>query len=76
MKTSESGTIKDLAAERALLGAALLEPDQGCARVAGPACTESDFYLRAHQLIYKAILDVYDASCLPTKALLSAVGSC
>jgi replicative DNA helicase len=72
MKTSESGTIKDLAAERALLGAALLEPSKVVPALR-EQLTESDFYLRAHQLIYKAILDVYEPS-MPDQALISAVG--
>jgi len=72
MKTSESGTIKDLAAERALLGAALLEPSEVVPALR-EQLTESDFYLRAHQLIYKAILDAYEPS-MPDQALISAVG--
>jgi hypothetical protein len=72
MKASESGTIKDLAAERALLGAALLEPSEVVPVLQGQL-SESDFYLRAHQLIYKAILDAYEPS-MPDRALISAVG--
>jgi hypothetical protein len=72
MKTTESGTIKDLAAERALLGAALLEPSE-VVPVLREQLSESDFYLRAHQLIYKAILDAYEPS-MPDRALISAVG--
>jgi replicative DNA helicase len=62
----------DLAAERALLGAALLEPAQ-VVPVLREQLTESDFYLRAHQLIYRAILDAYEPS-MPDRALISAVG--
>jgi hypothetical protein len=62
----------DLAAERALLGAALLEPSEVVPALR-EQLTESDFYLRAHQLIYKAILDVYEPS-MPDQALISAVG--
>jgi hypothetical protein len=72
MKTTESGTIKDLAAERALLGAALLEPSE-VVPVLREHISESDFYLRAHQLIYKAIFDVYEPS-MPDQALIGAVG--
>jgi hypothetical protein len=72
MKTTESGTIKDLAAERAILGAALLEPAQVVPVLQGQL-SESDFYLRAHQLIYRAILDAYEPS-MPDRALISAVG--
>jgi hypothetical protein len=75
MKASESGTIKDLAAERALLGAALLEPSE-VVPVLREQLTESDFYLRAHQLIYRAILDALDAGTpAEGKALIFAVGN-
>jgi hypothetical protein len=62
----------DLAAERAVLGAALLEPAEVVPVLQGQL-SESDFYLRAHQLIYKAILDAYEPS-MPDRALISAVG--
>jgi hypothetical protein len=65
----------DLAAERAVLGAALLEPAQVVPVLQGQL-SESDFYLRAHQLIYKAILDALDAGTpADAKALLFAVGN-
>jgi hypothetical protein len=65
----------DLAAERALLGAALLEPAQ-VVPVLREQLTESDFYLRAHQLIYRAILDALDAGTpAEGKALIFAVGN-
>jgi hypothetical protein len=75
MKMTESGTIKDLAAERAILGAALLEPGE-VVPVLREQLSESDFYLRAHQFIYKAILDALDAGTpADAKALLFAVGN-
>jgi hypothetical protein len=75
MKASESGTIKDLAAERALLGAALLEPAE-VVPVLREQLTESDFYLRRHQLIYRAILDALDAGTpAEGKTLIFAVGN-
>jgi hypothetical protein len=65
----------DLAAERAVLGAALLEPDQAMPLLRDQLAAE-DFYLRAHQLIYKAILDALDAGTpADAKALLFAVGN-
>jgi hypothetical protein len=50
----------------------LLEPSK-VVPVLREQLTESDFYLRAHQLIYKAILDAYEPS-MPDQALISAVG--
>jgi hypothetical protein len=72
MKMTESVAPKDLGAERAVLGAALLEPAE-VVPVLQRQLTESDFYLRAHQLIYRAILDAYEPS-MPDQALISAVG--
>jgi len=69
---TESVAPKDLGAERAVLGAALLEPAE-VVPVLREQLTESDFYLRAHQLIYRAILDAYEPS-MPDRALISAVG--
>jgi energy-coupling factor transporter ATP-binding protein EcfA2 len=64
-----------LEAERAVLGAALLEPAQ-VVPVLREQLSESDFYLRAHQLIYKAILDALDAGTpAEGQALLFAVGN-
>jgi hypothetical protein len=65
----------DLAAERALLGAALLEPAE-VVPVLREQLTESDFYLRRHQLIYRAILDALDAGTpAEGKTLIFAVGN-
>ena len=58
-----------------MLGAALLEPAQ-VVPVLREQLSESDFYLRAHQLIYKAILDALDAGTpAEGQALLFAVGN-
>jgi len=65
----------DLAAERAVLGAALLEPAE-VVPVLREQLTESDFYLRRHQLIYRAILDALDAGTpAEGKTLIFAVGN-
>jgi replicative DNA helicase len=72
MEAMKSVVPKDLGAERALLGAALLEPAQ-VVPVLREQLSKSDFYLRAHQLIYEAILDAYEPS-MPDQALISAVG--
>jgi hypothetical protein len=72
MKPTKEVVPKDLGAERALLGVALLEPAE-VVPVLREQLTESDFYLRAHQLIYRAILDAYEPS-MPDRALISAVG--
>jgi hypothetical protein len=75
MNTTKEVVPKDLGAERALLGAALLEPDQAVPLLRDRLAAE-DFYLRAHQLIYKAILDALDAGTpADAKALLFAVGN-
>jgi hypothetical protein len=75
MKASESGTIKDLAVERAILGAALLEPADVVSQLRDQLAAE-EFYLRKHQLIYLAILDALDAGTpADAKALLFAVGN-
>jgi hypothetical protein len=69
---SRPSATQPIQAERAVLGAALLEPAQ-VVPVLREQLSESDFYLRAHQLIYKAILDAYEPS-MPDQALISAVG--
>jgi hypothetical protein len=75
MEAMKSVVPKDLGAERALLGAALLEPAQ-VVPVLREQLTESDFYLRAHQFIYKAILDALDAGTpAEGKTLIFAVGN-
>jgi hypothetical protein len=76
--TSQSPTQsvpKALDAERAVLGAALLEPDQAVPLLRDQLAAE-EFYLRKHQLIYRAILDALDAGTpADAKALLFAVGN-
>jgi hypothetical protein len=59
MKTSESGTIKDLAAERAILGAALLEPERAVPLL-GAQLSPRDFYDRRHQRFWEAILALHE----------------
>jgi hypothetical protein len=76
MKTSESGTIKDLAVERAILGAALLEPADVVSQLRDQLAAEEFYLAQAHQLIYLAILDALDAGTpADAKALLFAVGN-
>jgi|GEM_PF-5785530 len=59
MKTLESGTIKDLAAERAILGAALLEPERAVPLI-GAQLSPRDFYDRRHQRFWEAILALHE----------------
>jgi hypothetical protein len=66
---------KALDAERAVLGAAILQPADVVSTLRDQLAAE-DFYLRKHQLIYRAILDVLDAGTpADAKALLFAVGN-
>ena len=75
MEAMKSVVPKDLGAERALLGAALLEPADVVSQLRDHLAAE-EFYLRKHQLIYKAILDALDAGTpADAKALLFAVGN-
>jgi hypothetical protein len=75
MEAMKSVVPKDLGAERALLGAALLEPADVVSQLRDHLAAE-EFYLRKHQLIYKAMLDALDAGTpAEGKALLFAVGN-
>ena len=75
MKISKSIELKDLAAERAVLGAALLEPASIVPQLRDQLAVE-ELYLRAHQHIYTAILDALDAGTpADAKTLLFAVGN-
>lgn len=65
---------KDLEAERVILGAALLEPSK-VVPVLRESLLASDFWLRAHQLVFQAILDALDAGTpSDAQALMHAVG--
>jgi hypothetical protein len=76
--TSQSPTQsvpKALDAERAVLGAAILQPADVVSTLRDQLAAE-DFYLRKHQLIYRAILDVLDAGTpAEGNALIFAVGN-
>jgi len=75
MNTTKEVVPKDLGAERAILGAALLEPADVVSQLRDQLAAE-DFYLRRHQLIYRAILDALDAGTpADARALIFAVGN-
>jgi hypothetical protein len=74
-RKSSPSAPQPIQAERAVLGAVLLEPADVVPAVRDQLAAE-EFYLRKHQLIYRAILDALDAGTpAEGKALLFAVGN-
>ncbi len=75
MKIKELSAPNAIEAERQILGAALLKPEEVVPALREQVAAE-EFYLRAHQLIYKAILDALDAGTpAEGQALLYTVGN-
>jgi len=75
IKNISGDAVRSLESERVVLGAALLEPDKVVPLLRDQLAVK-DFYLRAHQLIFRAILDALDAGTpVESKALLFAVGN-
>ena len=74
-RTSLESPPHNIEAERALLGAALLEPSSVVPQLRDQLAVE-EFYLRSHQQIYTAILDALDAGTpADAKTLLFAAGN-
>ena len=54
-------------AERGILGAILLEPEQTFELLAGVSLQPEWFYVEAHRLIYETAARMFEAKCAPRR---------